>query len=279
MSAGFVWLASYPKSGNTWLRLFLESALQGGAEIDINEPRARSPTAALRSAFDHLLDVDSSDLLVEEIERARPALYRAWAATLVRPLAVKVHDAWSRTDGGEPLFPADVTLAAFYIVRDPRDVAVSLADHFARPLDEIVALMAKPDASSGQIDDRSPERQLHQRLTTWSGHVESWLDSGLALDLLRYEDVLAEPYATLGAVARKLDASIDDESIRGAIEATRFGRLQEQERRGGFVERVVNPGGFFRRGGSGGWRERLTAAQVARIEDDHRAVMQRLGYI
>jgi aryl sulfotransferase len=182
------------------------------------------------------------------------------------------------TDQSEPLFPPEVTVASFYIVRDPRDVAVSLVHHFGRSLDEVIEIMAKTDARSGQINDLTFERQLSQRLKTWSQHVSSWIDQQ-GVELLRYEDMISDPAGNLGRAARMLQPSISEKVILRAVEATDFGRLQAQEQRNGFVERVPGQASFFRSGRSGGWREVFSAAQANRLENDHRSIMECLGYL
>ncbi|MFX4369970.1 hypothetical protein ABTA37_19770, partial [Acinetobacter baumannii] len=88
---------------------------------------------------------------------------------------LKVHDAWLPTAAGEPLFPPEATAGVVCIVRDPRDVAVSLAHHLAVPIDAAIAMMADPDAQLARVERGLP-LQLRQRLSTWSGHVEGWLD-------------------------------------------------------------------------------------------------------
>jgi hypothetical protein len=277
--SGLVWLASYPKSGNTWLRILLESLARGGAPVDINwEQEGRPGSVAPRAEFDNRLGVDSSDLLADEIEAARPRLYEAMAADAHAPVPLKVHDAWTHTTAGEPLFPPRVTAGAVYIVRDPRDVAVSLAHHIGRDVDHAIAMMADPGARFGQAGDHRYNLQLRQRLRSWSGHVTSWLDAPIRLHLLRYEDMIAAPAAAFGDVARFLGHAVDADSLARAIAATRFDALRAQEERDGFIERGPRAHRFFRRGTAGGWHDTLTPAQAHRIAQDHGAAMARLGY-
>jgi hypothetical protein len=67
-----VWLASYPKSGNTWLRGFITALLHpGNAGIDINNLYTTT-IASSRQLFDELTGVSSADLAPEEIEKLRP---------------------------------------------------------------------------------------------------------------------------------------------------------------------------------------------------------------
>ena len=74
--AGIIWLASYPKSGNTWLRAFLTSFQSGGQPVDINS-MAGGPIASARKRFDDAMGVEASELTQEEIDRYRPRILEA----------------------------------------------------------------------------------------------------------------------------------------------------------------------------------------------------------
>lgn len=274
---GFYWLASYPKSGNTWLRFFLESLKTGGSEIDINRANLCGH-AASREAFDRIFDIASADLTGDEITNARPALYEALASQADAPMLMKVHDAWMNTPSGAPLFPPKLTLGAIVIVRDPRDVAVSFAHHGAKSMDFAIDRMGNPLASTEMSGRRLPEK-LPQRLSSWSLHVESWLSAPIRVLPLKYEDMLTDPMLCFGRTAEFLGFDLSPETLSKAIEAVRFDRLRSAEEAGGFRERMTGPSRFFRRGTAGGWRDSLSPAQVARIEEDHGLMMKKLGYL
>ena len=142
--AGIWWLASYPKSGNTWLRVALATLLSG-RPADINAMPLVSLIANNRALFDDTLGIESTDLSIEQETDLRPRVYETWAAELARPLYCKAHDAYRMTPAGELLFPTAATLGAVYIVRDPRAVAVSFATHLGEPIDETIL----PHARSG----------------------------------------------------------------------------------------------------------------------------------
>lgn len=275
---GFFWLASYPKSGNTWLRLFLESLAAGGTTPDINTFSLAGGHAAMRGEFDRILDIESADLTDDEITRARPRLYEIVAQAAKAPLLRKVHDAWELTPAGEPLFPVDLTLGAIYLVRDPRDVAVSLVHHMNQTIDQVIARMGNPEAVM-EVPRRRMPRQLPQRLSTWSQHVEGWLGAPVKLLPIRYEDMLSEPVPRFGEIARFLGRDDAPEKIEAAVNAVRFEHLRAAEEANGFVERQPKMDCFFRRGIAGGWRDSLTPAQIARIEFDHGTMMRKLGYL
>jgi aryl sulfotransferase len=276
MSSGIWWLASYPKSGNTWLRAWLCS-LVSDRPAEINDLSRLGPFAGSRSHFDATLGIASVVLSRDQEFNLRPRVFEAVATEAKRPLYCKTHDAYQLTPGGEPLFPAAATAGAVYVVRDPRPVAVSMAHYTADPLDQVIAHMDDREAISGGSTKRL-SNHLRQYLLRWSEHVESWLGAPFPVHLVRYEDMQAGPLAAFGAIAAFLGLRSDSAAIAAAVEAASFARLQAQERAFGFVEKPRRAAAFFREGRVDGWRDALTAEQAARIVAAHGAMMQRLGY-
>lgn len=274
--AGIWWLASYPKSGNTWLRVALASLLSG-RPADFNAMPLMSLIATNRAWFDKAIGLESADLTIEQEINLRPRAYEIWAAEAVQPLYCKAHDAYLMTSAGEPLFPTAVTLGAVYIVRDPRAVAVSFANHLAETIDETIVRMDNPASESSTSIGRLP-RYLRPRLGPWRDHVESWLSAPFPVHLVRYEDMHRDPHNAFAAVAAFLGLPSDHELIATAVEAASFARLQEQERATGFIEKPRRAAAFFREGTVDGWRRSLLPEQAAYIAAAHGDVMRRCNY-
>lgn len=274
-----VWLASYPKSGNTWLRVFLANFLsEGSMPIDINHMGFRVVSSDRRVA-DDALGLESSDMTPDEIDRYRPALYRHMAMTSAAPLYLKIHDAYSVNIDGQPLIPSDISMAALYLVRNPLDVAVSFAHHASKTIDETIELMACDGSALGGHCDRLPS-QLRQRLLSWPHHVASWLDQrAIPLHLMRYEDMCQDPIQSFSTAIRFLGLEQNPEHIRRAVEFSSFDNLRRQEADRGFKEKPFGATSFFRSGKPGAWREVLTDRQVERVIQDHGEVMRRFGYL
>jgi aryl sulfotransferase len=271
-----IWLlASYHKSGNTWLRVVLASLLSG-RPVDINAMPAVNFGASDRALFDKALGIASADLTVEQEINLLPRAYEIWAAEALRPIYSKTHDAYRMTPAGEPVFPTNATRGAVYVVRDPRAVAVSFAHHRGRDIDDTIDRMEDPGGAWAPVSQLS--QQLIQRPGHWSHHVESWLGAPFPLHLVRYEDMHGDPHSAFAAVARFLGLPCDSERIAAAVEAAAFPRLQAQERAAGFIEKPSRSPVFFREGRVDGWRQVLTAAQAKRIVTAHGAVMRRCNY-
>jgi aryl sulfotransferase len=276
--SGAVWLASYPRSGNTWTRLALRSLQAGGEDIALGDIANFGRMAARRALIDSALEIDSGLLTEAETRELRPDINAAIFSAPGEPQLCKVHDAWIVTQDGRPVFDAAFTAATIYLVRDPRDVAVSWAKFMRWPLDRAIAFMGDPDAGLGSSTDQIGI-QVRQPMGTWSDHVLSWIDrSGLDPLVIRYEDMLADPAAALRAMAKRLGWETTEAAIAGAVAVTGFDRLADKEARTGFTERAPNTERFFASGKSGTWRAALTPEQAARIEREHEAVMARFAY-
>ncbi|WP_295393066.1 sulfotransferase domain-containing protein [uncultured Thiodictyon sp.] len=277
---GIYWLASYPKSGNTWLRAFLRNLQEDGeAPVDINELRTGN-IASARGWLDQVLGFDTAELTPEEVERLRPAVYR-WSLQ-DEGAAIgyhKIHDAYTLTADGEPLVSREATLGALYLIRNPLDVAPSAANHWHCTVEEAIARMGNPRMALAKSRRALPS-QVQQCLGTWSEHVRSWVEApGLRVKIIRFEDMLGAPRPTFTAAAAFLGLPQDAARIDKAIRFSAFGELARQEAQRGFHERPQHTERFFRRGRSGDWRTQLTAGQVERIIDDHAEVMRRFGYL
>ncbi len=274
---GLFWLASYPKSGNTWTRAFLANLLAESAEpIDINHLRIGT-IASSREWVEDALGFDISELSHDEIDALRPAAYR-WRAVHDSSAYHKIHDAYTTLPDGTPLIPRDATRGAVYLVRNPLDVACSFANHSNLTLEQAVDRIC----SSNYAFYDSPRRQanqLRQHLSTWSEHVLSWLDADIPKLVVRYEDLRRAPHTWFAAIASFFELERPAEEIAAAIAACRFEHLRQQEISGGFIEKAPNVKHFFRRGLVGSWRDELSPAQVRQIISVNRLAMERLDYL
>jgi hypothetical protein len=272
-----IWLASYPKSGNTWLRIFLTNLRRDGEEpASINDLEG-GPIASARGVFDQLTGIEASDLTPEEIDGLRPDVYEQMTAAAREDLFLKVHDAYTYGADGRALLAAPGS-RAIYLLRNPLDVAVAVANHNSYDHDTAIAHMADAEfalaAGSGRLSE-----QLRQRLLTWSGHVLSWVEAPIPVKVLRYEDMKEHPLETFAEAARFAGLPADSERVRKAVEFSDFKELRRQEQEVGFQERPPQTPSFFREDGWGVWRRELTPEQAARVIRDHRGVMRRFGYL
>lgn len=274
-----VWLASYPKSGNTWFRVFLSNLLgKTSKPADINELYA-TPIASNRPLFDEATGLSSADLTQEEIFNLRPEVYLYAAQKTDEIIFQKIHDAWLPTPSGVPMIPSEATKCVIYFIRNPLDVAISFANHLVKPIDVTVKIMANTNYSLSSKPDRL-NIQLQQQLLTWSEHVHSWVDSSnLPILVLRYEDMKKNTFETFSKAVKFIGLNVTDDEIQRAIEFSDIKEMQKQEEVKGFNEKPINSPTFFRKGIAGDWKDTLSENLINEICHDHRDMMIRFGYL
>jgi hypothetical protein len=275
---GLVWLASYPKSGNTWTRAFLSNIaaiLAGeGDEVDVNAINRFSMGENFAAFYEERLGFKPTTEHREQIAELRQEVQQ-WIADQFDDLVfVKTHNSLV-TDLGRPIINFAVTSGVVYIVRNPLDVAISLAHHIGKTIDEAIDTLGRRDTET-PIDDK----QIHEIWSSWSQHVESWTRMPhRAIYVMRYEDMLGEPQKTFGGLARHLLLHFTAPQLDLAIERSSFSNLKGQEEKTGFMEKSKRADRFFREGRAGQWKDVLSAAQVGRIVSDHGEQMARFGYL
>lgn len=282
-TGNIIWLASYPKSGNTWMRILLTNYLRNADEPANINALDGGPIASARQIFDDNVGIEASDLTQEEIERYRPSVYEMISEQAAEygdiPLFVKVHDAYTYTPDGIPLISKKATAGILYLVRNPLDVAVSFAHHCACPVEYIVRTMGEPNFAFVDKPHRLHD-QLRQRLLTWSQHVTSWVDEpGLRVLVVPYEEMKANTVGMFTQVIRFCGLDDEPERIAKAVDFSSFEQMQIQEAEDGFREKIPKAESFFHKGMVGSWKEGLSEELVKKILNDHGEVMHRFGYM
>ncbi len=278
--SGIVWIASYPKSGNTWARAFLHNLLRfrkgERSEQDINGMARFSTWDLDKKYYAEILGfTPDNGSHRAEIAATRHAVHRRIADSTEGFVFIKTHNCLVM-DRGYSTINFTVTSGAIYVVRNPLDVAISYAHHTGVTIDKAIEGMSLTDSESRGRDD-----SVYEVVGSWSQHVESWTrNPHRALHVMRYEDMLANPEEIFGALARYLLLNATRRELKKAIAHSSFARLQAQENEKGFRERPPQSDrNFFREGRAGQWKDVLTPAQIDRIVRDHGEQMRRFGYL
>jgi hypothetical protein len=239
-----IFLVSYPRSGNTWIRFLVGNLLNS-----------------------------SDPVTFANVERRVPTIY-GWPDRTLRslPRILKSHECF------DPRYPR-VT----YILRDPRDVAVSFYYYLLKmrvlrdgySMDDFVARFITANVVN-----------YADRLGCWEDHVLSWLRLRMGKPgflLIRYEDLIADPAKELAKLAPLLRLDLTPEIIERALSASsavNMRALETKQSRDWFVTKKSRQDiHFVRKAKPGGWRDELSEASVQAIEHAWGATMRELGYL
>jgi len=271
------WLASYPKSGNTWARAFLRAYQFDAYEpVDINQIGKISCSESRLTYFQAAASTKGKRLSNAEVDSLRRPVQERLARQIGRHQVVKTHNA-RLVCNGFSLIHDDLTRCAVYLVRNPLDVVDSFADHNGVSIDEAIGLMSDPAHRIG-----GPNQEfVTQYLSTWSTHVRSWIHADdFPVLIIRYEDLLLDSLGVFRQLIQFLGWHFDEGRLTRAVRCSSFNALRQIEGRQGFqeVSAKSRSGKFFRRGQSGAWTERLSENQRQRLVNDHGETMQLLGY-
>jgi hypothetical protein len=269
-----IWLASYPKSGNTWMRAFLHNLLRDPPEgYDINKITDFSFSDSTIHIFKPFLTKPWTEWTVGDIANTRWQAQRYVCMRQLDDSFVKTHNALIEYMGKPIIYP-EFTAGSIYIIRNPLDVVISLAHHYAVDMDEAVEIINRPDNGT-----RNTDQMVYEIHRSWELHVASWTMHAVpGMLTVRYEDMLEKPRQTFGKVAKFLGLKPTPDRLMRAIKNSSFEKLRGQEDKSGFQERPPKAEKFFRAGKAGQWKNVLTQDQVDRIVAVNKEQMKRFGY-
>jgi len=273
-----VWIASYPRSGNTWVRyllMALVAGLRGEAQgLDINRLHRFSTWDALNLWWAQPLGKFVSDASKDEVAALRTRVQASIAAAGPPIQFVKTHSlkGYSR---GHPTINAKVTAGAVYLVRNPLDIAVSSARYLNLP-----QRLAVERLNQRGYETFNQAGGVYEPYGSWSENVDSWtLRAEPVVLVLRYEDLLERPEESVGRLARHVGLKPSAEQLRAAIAASAFAALAEQEQEKTFIERPSSARRFFEAGRADRWRDELPKDLAESIVVAHGPAMRRFGYL
>ena len=233
-----IWLASYPKSGNTWVRSFLSAYYfsdDGIFNFNLLKNINQYPH---KKFFDKKIDKPGS--IHEYWESSQKNI-----VTKKKPIILKTHNCLIPINGNN-FTSLKYTLGVIYIVRDPRNIITSLKNHYEMSYDETLKFMINKKKFIFDNRDKGNYASFHF-LSSWSNHYKSWIKSNLFKTLIiKYEDLEKKPYETFSNLINFLnilmenEESINEKKIINCIETTSFEKLKKNEQKYGFKEAVYS---------------------------------------
>ena len=276
-----VWLASYPKSGNTWFRIFLSHLIMDHDLHFVNvNNQLYTPISSAREILERYSGFESSLLTHDETDILRRDVYLREAEEYGgKFLFKKCHDAYVKASDGQWMFPAEATKCCIYLIRNPFDVAVSLFFHNNTGINDAVAALNN-DNYAFCAGRQALFNQLRQRMGTWSEHVASWENApDMDVHIMRYEDMEADPVETFFKTVEFIGMKRSKEAVEKALELSSMNKLKKYEQEYGFREKPANAENFFRKGKAGDWKNHLTEDHIKSIIGKNEDVMRKFGYL
>ena len=276
-----IWLASYPKSGNTWVRLFLESLIHSkNNKFDINNTKIRQ--FPLRKDFTDLkIDENNIKEFVSNCITCQDKINLDNSFKIF-----KTHNALWKAEN-HSFTNEDNTHGVIHIVRDPRNVVTSLKNHFnSKDYEEALNFMINDKQYIGSKFNKK-DNFLPTIISSWSNHYNSWKKMKKNYLLIRYEDLLADTFNQFNKITdylkKNLNLKFDTSLVENSIMNCDFKKLTDYENKHGFVEASKDKNGnvkkFFFLGPQNKWEEILDNKTRGSIEKSFKDEMQELKYL
>ncbi|UTA68756.1 sulfotransferase domain-containing protein [Emticicia sp. 21SJ11W-3] len=255
-----VWLASYPKSGNTWVRSFF-TALLKNEDFNINSLDF-DELYANKTLLQKLVQRDISTFNDFELEALRRKFLNFYVQTRKAPYLQKIHDQFSYSvHDNLPVFHTQHPTAVIYIMRDPLDVTLSFSRYLGISPDEIIDRYICKSGSTIYMDNYFP-----RVIGTWEEHFYSWFNQAmLPVHFVKYEEMKLNPNKAFKEMINFLGLDFSDEAIAQAINKTDFNSLKKMETAHGFKEKLVPNVPFFHTGEVNQGKKKLTRNQIEKI--------------
>ena len=275
-----IWLASYPKSGNTLLRSILASYLfsnDGNLKLDYIYKIRQFPSI---DDFQKLnIDLSNEKEVFQNFIEAQKIINKDKKIKFI-----KTHSSLARINDCN-FTDFNNSLGAIYVVRDPRNVVTSFAHHYNLSTDQAVSVMIDPKRWLVKTD-----LVYKTFMSSWSINYNSWKQMKNKVLFVKYEDLLNRKKTTLIKIFKFLDElgfknlKLDMAKLNKVIESSDFSTMQKLEKNEDFKEGVIDKETgkrktFFRLGPKNDWKQILDNKYKEKIEIVFKKEMTELGYL
>ena len=283
-----IWLASYPKSGNTFLRTLLTSYFftkDGNFSFEVLKNIKQFPD---NGVFEKLgIDISNEKEVIKNYIKVQEETNKRDGKAI---RFLKTHSTLHDMDGYK-FTDLNNCLGAIYIVRDPRNIVTSYSNHDQTSLDEAIERIKRFRIIGGIKDSKDRKSETITHVGSWSSHYASWkefkkVDRYL---LIKYEDLLKDTEKTFSKVLNfiykitKTKLDLDKNKLKNVLKTTTFDNLKNLEKNSNFPEANTDLNGkkitFFKYGAKNNWKDFLTSKNIKTLEDSFKKEMEELGYL
>ena len=276
-----IWLASYPKSGNTWVRSLLSAyyySKNGNFNFELLKNIDVYPQ---QKYFDIKIDKPGEINSYWDISQEK-------IISKKKIKILKTHNSLLELNGKNFTKP-QYTLGIIYIVRDPRNVITSLKNHYDLDYEQSLDFMLNEKKYIYDIREKNDYADFHF-LSSWSNHYKSWINNNLFKKMvIKYEDLENDTSKTLKNLIIytnslfQVNEKIDEIKINNCIKTTNFEILKNKEKKEGFSENVYSKKknkkiDFFNLGPQNKWRKVVPKAFHEKINNIFREDLKNLKY-
>ena len=284
------WIASYPKSGNTWMRAILLSLFftkDGIFNFKLFNQIRYFDTPG-NYEFIKSLNLDDFKNL-NDLSTIAKYWIEAQKQTIITDgnfSFYKTHSANIKINEYK-YTSEETTLGLIYIVRDPRDVIISFAKHHSLSIEKAKITMFAPNAYTAHEREKNPALALRTLTGSWSDHYNSWTKNNKNLLFIKYENLIKNKKSELSRIIKFVNnyikIPISETKINNCINSTTFESMKKNEEKGLFEENSFDKNGkkikFFNYGKEGNWKSVLSKEFVLNIEKKFKKEMSELKYI
>jgi len=274
-----IWCASYPKSGNTWIRAIITSLVYSENGLFNFNMLKKINLFPKRCYFKEFTN-DYSDL---------KSISQHWINAQQNINSKEKLKIFKTHNGNYNFFGNDFTnknntAGVIYVVRDPRNVITSVANHYQLNLEKSLDFLLdeKRFLFNTNNPNDSSEENIITLLGSWKSHYNSWKISSNSI-IIKYEDLISNTKLEINNLYKFLNKfikfNVNDEKINNILKTTSFEKLKEMEEKVGFEEAVNSNTKFFNLGPKNNWKKTIDKKLISYIEKNFSKEMKEIGYI